>query len=43
MNQSFSPKFLKTYADLEGTVVDALHRYKEDVRERDFPEDKHSY
>lgn len=43
MNQSFAPKFLKTYADLEGTVVDALQRYKEDVRERDFPEDKHSY
>ena len=43
MNQSFTPKFLKTYADLEGTVVDALQRYKDEVRKREFPEDDHSY
>lgn len=43
MNRSFSPKFLKRYADLEGTVVDALESYGRDVREGSFPEAKHSY
>jgi 3-methyl-2-oxobutanoate hydroxymethyltransferase len=43
MNQSFTPTFLKTYADLEATVVDALQRYKDDVRQGEFPEDEHSY
>jgi 3-methyl-2-oxobutanoate hydroxymethyltransferase len=43
MNQSFSPKFLKRYANLEQTVTEALSTYREEVRERAFPADEHSF
>lgn len=43
MNQSFSPKFLKRYANLEQSVTEALSAYRQEVRERAFPADEHSF
>jgi 3-methyl-2-oxobutanoate hydroxymethyltransferase len=37
------PRFVKAYADLAGTIRDALGRYAGDVRARAFPEDRHTY
>lgn len=43
MNQDFCPKFVKRFANLEESVVDALNTYGEEVRDRSFPGDAHSY
>lgn len=43
MDQRFSPKFLKRYADLEATVTEAMKRYVADVRTGAFPTASHSY
>ena len=37
------PRFVKTYADLRGTIVTAARRWSADVRSRKFPDDQHSY
>jgi len=37
------PKFVKQYANLRGTVTDALTRYADDVRHGAFPDADHSY
>ncbi len=36
-------KFVRRYADLDGTIADAVARYAEDVRTRRFPADKETY
>lgn len=36
-------KFVKTYADLSGTIRTSLTQYIHDVKEKAFPEEKHSY
>jgi 3-methyl-2-oxobutanoate hydroxymethyltransferase len=36
-------KFVKRYADVHGTMVDAVGRYAEEVRSRHFPEPDHVY
>jgi 3-methyl-2-oxobutanoate hydroxymethyltransferase len=38
-----SPRFVKQYADLAGTIRAALEAYVNDVRTRRFPEDRHTY
>ena len=38
-----SPRFVKQYADLAGEIVRAVSAYVEDVRERRFPEEQHTY
>ncbi len=38
-----SPRFVRRYADLATTIRDAVAAYAEDVRERRFPEDVHTY
>lgn len=38
-----SPKFVRKYADLAGTVRDAMTRYVGDVKARTFPSDEESY
>jgi 3-methyl-2-oxobutanoate hydroxymethyltransferase len=38
-----SPRFVKRYAELATTIRDAVAAYAEDVRERRFPEDVHTY
>jgi len=43
LTQDFNPRFVRHYADLAGTVTDAVGRYVEDVRGRAFPADDESY
>lgn len=38
-----SPKFVKQYEALAGTVKNALQSYADEVREKAFPEEQHSY
>ncbi len=39
----FSPKFLKKYANLGGTIIDAVTRYDAEVKEGSFPGPEHSF
>ncbi len=41
--QSFTPKFVKKYADLADDMVGAFEAYGEDVRKGSFPETQHTY
>lgn len=43
LNTSFSPKFLKRYAALEGTIRDAVAAYAAEVRGRAYPDAEHSF
>ena len=43
MNQGFSPKFLRRYADLYHTMTDAIGQYVADVKSQDFPNEKEQY
>lgn len=43
INQGFSPRFLRRYADLAGIMTDAVSRYIEDVKSGDFPNESESY
>ncbi len=43
MNNSFSPKFLRRYADLHGIMTDAIGRYVSDVKSGDFPNASEQY
>jgi 3-methyl-2-oxobutanoate hydroxymethyltransferase len=38
-----APRFVKRYAELGETIVDALSRYAEEVRSGAFPEEQHTY
>ena len=38
-----SPRFVKQYADLATAIKDAVGAYVEEVRERRFPEEQHTY
>lgn len=42
-NDGFRPKFLRTYANLHQTIVDAVGRYVSDVKNGDFPSRTESY
>jgi 3-methyl-2-oxobutanoate hydroxymethyltransferase len=37
------PRFVKSYADLSGTILGAAQRWAADVRAKKFPDDQHSY
>ncbi len=39
----YSPKFVKRYADLSTTMLDALTRYRDDVLNARFPGEEHTY
>jgi 3-methyl-2-oxobutanoate hydroxymethyltransferase len=41
--QAFTPKFVKKYGDVAGTVIRAMKAYAADVREGKFPGDEHCY
>jgi 3-methyl-2-oxobutanoate hydroxymethyltransferase len=41
--EGHAPRFVKRYADLGETIVDALGRYAEEVRAGAFPEEQHTY
>ena len=43
INQGFSPRFLRRYADVASVMNDAVQHYIHDVKSGDFPNDKESY
>ena len=43
MNQGFSPKFLRRYADLHAVMTDAIGQYVADVKRSDFPNESELY
>ncbi|MFT4032073.1 MAG: 3-methyl-2-oxobutanoate hydroxymethyltransferase [Siphonobacter sp.] len=43
INQEFKPRFLRRYADLAGTVREAVLHYVNDVKAVDFPSEKEEY
>lgn len=43
LGNGFNPKFLKRYADLRSTVLEAVSSYAEDVRAGAFPGEEHSH
>lgn len=43
INQNFSPKFLRRYADLHTVITNAVQGYIRDVKSNDFPNEKESY
>lgn len=43
LTEGFHPKFLKRYADLRTTAIDAIKRYSAEVRDGKFPSAEHSH
>lgn len=43
INQGFSPRFLRRYANLAEDITRAVQAYIEDVKTRDFPSEKEQY
>jgi len=43
VNESFTPKFLKKYANLYEISKNAIQEYDREVKEKKFPEEKHVY
>lgn len=43
INNNFSPRFLRRYADLYTIITGAVQNYINDVKNRDFPNDKEQY
>ena len=43
INQGFSPKFLRRYADLATEIKNAVGNYINDVKSGDFPNDSEHY
>ena len=41
--QAFTPKFVKRYAEIGSQIESVFKEYVADIRERRFPEDKHTY
>jgi len=41
--ESFTPKFVKRYADLSPIILDAFRRYRKEVKDREFPQPEHFY
>ncbi|MGB1971718.1 MAG: 3-methyl-2-oxobutanoate hydroxymethyltransferase [Flavobacteriaceae bacterium] len=43
MSKEFSPRFLRRYADLHTSVIEAVSHYTTDVKSGDFPNEKEQY
>ena len=43
INNNFSPRFLRRYADLNTIITGAVQNYINDVKNRDFPNEKEQY
>ena len=43
INKGFSPRFLRRYADLATVINDAVAHYIDDVKTREFPNEKEQY
>jgi 3-methyl-2-oxobutanoate hydroxymethyltransferase len=41
--ENIRPRFVKRYAELSGTILDAVLRYTSDVKNSKFPEDSHTF
>ena len=43
INNEFSPRFLRRYANLHDTMFEAFQQYIQDVKSGDFPNEKEQY
>ncbi|WP_154857762.1 3-methyl-2-oxobutanoate hydroxymethyltransferase [Cyclobacterium xiamenense] len=43
ITQEFKPRFLRQYADIRNTMLEAVGKYIQDVKSADFPNEKESY
>jgi 3-methyl-2-oxobutanoate hydroxymethyltransferase len=43
ITQEFKPRFLRRYADLHGVVTNAVGKYINDIKLKDFPNDQEQY
>lgn len=43
INKEFKPRFLRRYAELEDLMTNAISHYVQDVKAKDFPNEKESY
>ena len=43
INNEFSPRFLRRYANLYSVMTDGVSRYVSDVKSGDFPNEKEQY
>ena len=43
MNQTFSPRFLRRYLNLNEQITNAVTSFTKDVKRLDFPNDKEQY
>jgi len=39
----FKPKFVKRYATIRETIIEAVKKYRDEVKGRIFPDEEHSY
>ncbi len=43
LSTDYAPKFVKAYADVKSTVVDAVRQFRDEVRDGAFPGPEHAY
>lgn len=43
INKSFSPRFLRRYADLHTVITEAVQNYIKDIKDKNFPNENESY
>jgi 3-methyl-2-oxobutanoate hydroxymethyltransferase len=43
INNEFSPRFLRKYADLHASITGAVKQFISDIRSKDFPNERESY
>ena len=43
LTNGYVPRFARKYADLQGVITDAVTRFRDDVRNGDFPGQAESY
>lgn len=43
LNKEFKPRFLRRYADLHGSMTDAVQKYITDIKSGDFPNENEQY
>ena len=43
INKEFNPKFLRRYADLHSIITTSVGQYIQDIKNKDFPNEKESY
>jgi 3-methyl-2-oxobutanoate hydroxymethyltransferase len=41
--EAFTPRFVKKYANLSDVIIKAISKYVSDIKELQFPEEKHTY